>query len=111
MFLYKLVKGVASSSFGTHVANLAGVPMQVVERSETISRNYVHQFKEKIEGKKKDKAVCTIPLVAQADFAFLYSLATGKRELPEDKMRRREVLRGIRGAVRSCLKQSYPSPV
>ncbi|PSS36954.1 hypothetical protein PHLCEN_2v1170 [Hermanssonia centrifuga] len=111
VFLYKLVKGVASSSFGTHVANLAGVPMQVVERAETISRDFAHQFKEKIEGKKKDKAVCTIPLVAQADFAFLYSLATGKRELPEDKMRRREVLRGIRAAVRSCLKQSHPSLV
>ncbi|KAJ3556566.1 hypothetical protein NM688_g1958 [Phlebia brevispora] len=54
VFLYKLVEGVASSSFGTHVANLAGVPIEVVERADVVSKDFARQFKEKIEGRKKN---------------------------------------------------------
>ncbi|KAI0630999.1 DNA mismatch repair protein Msh6 [Trametes polyzona] len=104
VFLYKLVEGVASSSFGTHVANLAGVPIEVVERAEVVSRDFAKHFKEKIEG-KKNKAAGRLPLVAQADFAYLYKLATGVIEMPEDKVRRREVLRVLKGAVKGCLQE------
>ncbi|THH03935.1 hypothetical protein EW145_g5888 [Phellinidium pouzarii] len=79
VFLYKLVEGIASSSFGTHVANLAGVPMDVVKRAEVISGDFARQFKERIEGKRTS----TLPLVAQADFAYLLRVAAGKTGLCE----------------------------
>ncbi|KAI0077327.1 DNA mismatch repair protein Msh6 [Panus rudis PR-1116 ss-1] len=105
VFLYKLVDGVAKSSFGTHVANLAGVPMEVVERADVISKDFARKFKEKIEG-KKSKASGNLPLVAQADFAYLYNLANGKVELPQNKVRRREVLKVMKAAVKNCLTQT-----
>ncbi|EIW55250.1 DNA mismatch repair protein Msh6 [Trametes versicolor FP-101664 SS1] len=104
VFLYKLVEGVASSSFGTHVANLAGVPLAVVERAEVVSRDFAKHFQEKVEG-KKNKAAGRLPIVAQADFAYLYKLATGALEMPADRVRRREVLRMLKGAVKGCLQE------
>ncbi|KAH9922892.1 DNA mismatch repair protein Msh6 [Amylocystis lapponica] len=94
VFLYKLVEGAASSSFGTHVANLAGVPLEVVERADIVSKDFARQFKEKIEG-KKNKAAGRLPLVAQADFAYLYGLATGNLEMPGERL--------LKGAVRNYL--------
>ncbi|KAJ7929330.1 muts domain V-domain-containing protein [Mycena leptocephala] len=54
VFLYKLVEGVATSSFGTHVANLAGVPLEVVERADVISKKLIlHIFSDwALEGLK-----------------------------------------------------------
>ncbi|KAI1786071.1 DNA mismatch repair protein Msh6 [Ganoderma leucocontextum] len=106
VFLYKLVDGVAGSSFGTHVANLAGVPLEVVERAEVVSKDFAKHFKEKLEG-KKSRVSGRLPLVAQADFAYLFKLATGVLELPEDKVRRREVLRTVKGAVRGSLRETH----
>lgn len=88
--------GVASSSFGTHVANLAGVPMDVVKRAEVISTDFAKQFKERIEGNRTS----TLPLVAQADFVFLLRLAKGEVQLPENKAKRRLILK--------CLKEAAP---
>src|ERR1700691_1074012 len=64
VFLYKLVEGVASSSFGTHVANLAGVPIEVVKRAEVVSEDFARQFKEKLEGKQRKSSTARLPLVA-----------------------------------------------
>ncbi|THH32610.1 hypothetical protein EUX98_g1558 [Antrodiella citrinella] len=105
VFLYKLVEGVASSSFGTHVANLAGVPMDVIERADVVSKDFARNFKEKIEGKRKTDKSSSLPLVAQADFTYLFKLATGKGSLPEDTVRRLTVLKGLKGAVKGCLAQ------
>ncbi|PCH35419.1 DNA mismatch repair protein Msh6 [Wolfiporia cocos MD-104 SS10] len=102
VFLYKLVEGIASSSFGTHVASLAGVPEEVVERADVISQDFAKQFREKVEG-KKNKAAGRLPLVAQADFAYLYKLACGKVELPDNPVRQREVLKTLKAAVRGYL--------
>lgn len=78
----------------------------MVERAETVSKDFAQQFKEKIEGKKKNhKGAVMLPLTAQADFAYLYGLATGKRSLPADPERQREVLKGLKAAAASCLKQ------
>lgn len=100
VFLYKLIDGIATSSFGTHVASLAGVPMDVVGRAEVISRDFASKFKEKIEGKRKKSASSRLSIDAQADFAYLYKLATGGCDLDGDVMRRREVLKGLKDSVR-----------
>ncbi|GJJ14893.1 hypothetical protein Clacol_009163 [Clathrus columnatus] len=74
VFLYKLIDGVATGSFGTHVANLAGVPSEVVFRAEAISKDFAQKFKEKLS-KKVDTG---LSLTLQADFAFLWKLANGQ---------------------------------
>lgn len=103
IFLYKLVEGVATGSFGTHVANLAGVPMEVVKRAEVVSNDFARQFKEKLEGKQQKAATSRLPLVAQADFVYLYGLATGKLQMPENPVRQREVLMGLKETVKKYI--------
>lgn len=93
-FLYKLVDGVAEGSFGTHVASLAGVPSEVVERAKVISADFATKFKKKIEGKTRS----ALPLPVQADFAYLAKLVNGL-SLPDDAARHREVLNTIRQTV------------
>ncbi|KAF7971488.1 hypothetical protein HWV62_20944 [Athelia sp. TMB] len=100
VFLYKLIDGIATSSFGTHVANLAGVPVEVVKRAEVISSDFQKTFKEKIEGKQKKSAAAKLPLVAQADFAYLFKLATGALSMPDDPYKQQELLRGLKETVR-----------
>ncbi|KDQ07318.1 hypothetical protein BOTBODRAFT_167161 [Botryobasidium botryosum FD-172 SS1] len=96
IFLYQLATGAASSSFGTHVANLAGVPCSVVERAEVISKDFAKQFKAKLRDQEE---AGSLPLTTQADFAYLHKLATGLVGLDEDPARKREVLKIIRMAV------------
>ncbi|KAJ7702418.1 DNA mismatch repair protein msh6 [Mycena rosella] len=100
VFLYKLVEGVATSSFGTHVANLAGVPLEVVERADLISKKFAQQFKEKSLERQKSNAAGRLPLAAQADFAYLFGLGTGRIEMPTDPTRREEVLARLKKTVR-----------
>ncbi|KAF8636930.1 hypothetical protein AX17_003181 [Amanita inopinata Kibby_2008] len=99
VFLFKLIEGVAASSFGTHVANLAGVPLEVVERAEVVSRNFAQQFKERQIAKKKQDASSRLPLFAQADFAYLCKLAMGQLQLPDDQAHRTELLKGMKKIV------------
>lgn len=103
VFMFKLVEGVAESSFGTHVANLAGVPLPVVERADVISKTFAQQFKEKLQTKKKHDASSRLPLVAQADFTYLFKLATGQLELPENPVRRQEILNRLKETVQRYL--------
>ncbi|EIM88849.1 DNA mismatch repair protein Msh6 [Stereum hirsutum FP-91666 SS1] len=105
VFLYKLIDGIASSSFGTHVANLAGVPLEVVQRAEVVSKDFARQFKEKVDGKRKKSATGRLPLVAQANFAFLYGLVTGAKAMDENPVRQREVLRRMKVEVLKCLEE------
>lgn len=102
IFLYKLVDGVASSSFGTHVASLAGVPSEVVSRAEVISDDFAKQFKARIDGKKKQLA-SKLPLVAQADFKYLLALVDGNSKLSDDPYKKRELLRLLKRSVRAYL--------
>ncbi|CAK5279496.1 unnamed protein product [Mycena citricolor] len=95
LFLYKLVEGVAVLSFGTHVANLAGVPMNVVQRADAVSSKFAEQFKEKMLSRRQRTG--RIPITAQADFAYLFGIATGKVAMPTNgKM----VLAGLRKTIR-----------
>jgi DNA mismatch repair protein MSH6 len=102
VFLYKLVQGAAASSFGTHVARLAGVPEPVVARADT---DFVRQFAERMAGRKKT-AASRLPAAAQADFAYIWRVASGEQEMPEDEFRKKEVLDGIMGAMRGLLLKS-----
>lgn len=101
--MYKLIDGVAESSFGTHVANLAGVPLPVVERADVISKDFAMKFKEKLQIKQAKHASAKMPLVAQADFAYLYKLGTGEVQLPEDPIRKKEILGRMKNIVRHYL--------
>lgn len=81
------------------MANLAGVPMDVVERAEDISKDFASKFKEKMEDKRRKLASARLPIDTQADFAYLYKLAGGKEALEGDAVRRREVLKGLKMAI------------
>jgi DNA mismatch repair protein MSH6 len=83
--LFKLVEGVATSSFGTHVANLAGVPLAVVERANTISKTFAEQFQQRMKDRKTRNASEQLSISAQADFVHLYKLATGLRTLEDGR--------------------------
>ncbi|KAG8973234.1 DNA mismatch repair protein msh6 [Tulasnella sp. 425] len=91
VFLYKLTEGTASSSFGTHVASLAGVPQSVVARAEAISTDFADKFHKKLEAKRTSN----LPLVAQADFAYLWKLAQGQIGVEGDPTRMRRVIQLI----------------
>jgi len=81
------------------VANLAGVPVDVVERAEVISKDFASKFKEKIEGRRKQSASSRLSIDTQADLVYLYKLARGICELDGDAVRRREVLRGLKSSI------------
>jgi DNA mismatch repair protein MSH6 len=68
--------------------------MDVVDRAEIISKDFASKFKERIEGKRKNSASARLTIDAQADFAYLYKLASGECELEVD------VVRGIRVSMR-----------
>jgi len=105
IFLYKLIHGVAESSFGTHVANLAGVPLDVVKRADLISKDFAKQFKEKLQVKQEQSASSKMPLVAQADFAYLFKLGIGGLRLPENALRRKETLVRLKEIARCYLQK------
>ncbi|KAF8518415.1 DNA mismatch repair protein Msh6 [Hysterangium stoloniferum] len=95
LFLYKLVEGVATGSFGTHVANLAGVPLDVVTRAEAISKDFAQKFKEKQASKKNT----SLPITTQADFAYLFKLASNTMAIEVNGGRIKETLRILKLAV------------
>ncbi|WVQ93995.1 hypothetical protein IAU59_001073 [Kwoniella sp. CBS 9459] len=73
VFLYKLIPGVAESSHGTHVARMAGVPTEVVTRAEDVSDQFFAAFNAKLSSRRQS----SLPLEAQADFAWLMRLVQG----------------------------------
>lgn len=81
------------------------MPTDVVQRAETVSKDFARQFKEKVEGKRKKAATARLPLVSQADFAYLHGLATGRLELDQNPVRQREVLKGLKAAVLRALQE------
>lgn len=77
--------------------------MEVVKRAEIVSQDFARQFKEKIEGKQRKSAASKLPLVAQADFVYLYRLATGTLTIPDDPFKQRELLKGLKETVRKYI--------
>ncbi|KAG8745359.1 DNA mismatch repair protein msh6 [Ceratobasidium sp. 414] len=100
VMMYKFIEGVAPGSFGTHVANVAGVPSPVVDRAEQVSRDFAEASRKK--HLEKRAAVSRIPLELQADFTQLAKLAGGMT-LSDDPVRQREGLKILKGSVLSLL--------
>jgi DNA mismatch repair protein MSH6 len=74
--------------------------LDVVERADVVSKNFAQQFKEKLQDKQKKNATSRLPLVAQADFAYLFNLATGQLQMPANSVREKEVLLRLKETVR-----------
>ena len=98
------MEGAAISSFGTHVANLAGVPLEVVERADSVSKDFAKQFKERLQLKQKQDEASRMPIVARADFVYLYRIATGELQLSDDPVRRKQVLAMMKKTVQRYVK-------
>ncbi|KIY47863.1 DNA mismatch repair protein Msh6 [Fistulina hepatica ATCC 64428] len=103
VFLFKLIEGVATSSFGCHVAKLASVPESVVDRADVVSKTFAHQFKERLEDKRNKDVSSRLSLYAQADFAFLYKTAAGLLAMPTDPVKQRETLQRFKAISRRHL--------
>ncbi|KZT37435.1 hypothetical protein SISSUDRAFT_852370 [Sistotremastrum suecicum HHB10207 ss-3] len=97
VFLYKLIQGTAPSSFGTHVAHLAGVPLSVVKRAETISHDFAKHLAEKLAHKKT-----SIPLITQANFSFLVRSSCNTTSRNGSGIRELQSLKTICKAISSC---------
>lgn len=89
IWLYKLIEGSAPSSFGTHVASLAGVPKDVVERADKVSQDFSRQFAQRLSGKTTGR----LPVSALVDLAFLARVAQGKAQLDDDKAKGKKVIK------------------
>ena len=81
------------------------MPIEVVNRADVVSKSFAQQFQQRLQDKKSKDVAARLSHYAQADFAYLYRLATGEAELPEDEERRREVLRRLKAVARSYVKQ------
>nr|DBA11342.1 TPA_inf: MSH6 [Pseudozyma tsukubaensis] len=71
IFTYRLVDGIAESSYGTQVAALAGVPHEICDRAAAVSK----QFAEATKASQAEKNKSAIPLASLSDFVHLFKLA------------------------------------
>ena len=78
------------------------MPPEVVSRAEVISEDFAKQFKDRIDGKKKQLG-SKLPLVAQADFKYLLGIAHGDSKLPDDPYKKRELLKMLKKCVKAYL--------
>lgn len=89
------------------MASLAGLPLDVVKRADVISKDFAKQFKEKLQIKQERHASSKMPLVAQADFSYLFKLGVGELKLPENALRRKETLAGLK-EIAGCYLRNLP---
>ncbi|SPC64145.1 related to MSH6 - DNA mismatch repair protein [Ustilago sp. UG-2017b] len=81
IFTYRLVDGIAESSYGTQVAALAGVPHEICDRAAVISK----QFAEATKASQAEKNRSAIPLALLSDFVHLFKLAGEKLPASSDR--------------------------
>ncbi|CAG8546606.1 8518_t:CDS:10 [Diversispora eburnea] len=70
-FLYKLVPGVCPKSYGMNVANMAGIPRQIVDRAEMIAS----KFEQTSRLQDVLTARSSIPITTHCDFVYLLKTA------------------------------------
>src|SRR6185295_5890944 len=70
-FLYKLISGVCPKSYGMNVANMAGIPRQIVDRAEMIAS----KFEQTSRLQDVLTARSSIPITTHCDFVYLLKTA------------------------------------
>ena len=78
---YRLVDGIAESSYGTQVAALAGVPHEICDRAAAVSK----QFAEATKASQAEKNKSAIPLALLSDFVHLFKLAGEQAPASSDR--------------------------
>ncbi|SPO26840.1 related to MSH6 - DNA mismatch repair protein [Ustilago trichophora] len=78
---YRLVDGIAESSYGTQVAALAGVPHEICDRAAIVSK----QFAEATKASQAEKNKSAIPLALLSDFVHLFKLAREETPASSDR--------------------------
>jgi len=68
-----------------------------------VSKNFAQQFKERLLARKMSEGSCRLPLPLQADFVFLYKLATSQAKLPEEGVHGAEILGKVKEAVKGYM--------
>ncbi|CBQ73763.1 related to MSH6-DNA mismatch repair protein (N-terminal fragment), partial [Sporisorium reilianum SRZ2] len=81
IFTYRLVDGIAESSYGTQVAALAGVPLEICDRAAVVSK----QFAEATKASQAEKNKSAIPLALLSDFVHLFKLAKEQAPASSDR--------------------------
>lgn len=79
VFTYKLVNGIAESSYGTEVAALAGVPMEICDRATKISREFASSTKE-AERERLQKMGDGLSVATLSDFALIFKAGAGDHQ-------------------------------
>ena len=79
VFTYKLVDGIAESSYGTEVAALAGIPPEICERAQSISRSFLASTRE-LEAQRKQNVKSKLDTWTVSDFVHLFRAATSGGE-------------------------------
>jgi DNA mismatch repair protein MSH6 len=82
-FLYKLIDGISEKSYGKHVAAMAGVPHEIVEKAEEAAREFElgSRLAKSLERSGRGTEVS---LALQSDFAWLGRVANGSKEEDAD---------------------------
>ncbi|CDR88581.1 related to MSH6-DNA mismatch repair protein [Sporisorium scitamineum] len=81
IFTYRLVDGIAESSYGTQVAALAGVPLDICDRAAVVSK----QFAEATKASQAEKNKSAIPLALLSDFVHLFKLTKEQAPASSDR--------------------------
>ncbi|KDN37684.1 hypothetical protein K437DRAFT_296514 [Tilletiaria anomala UBC 951] len=71
IFTYKLVPGIAESSYGTQVAALAGIPREICDRAQAVALEFAQDSK----AKQAKRMQSRISVATLADFEFLLEVA------------------------------------
>lgn len=71
VFTYRLIDGIAESSYGTQVAALAGVPHDICDRAAFVSK----EFAKATKATQAEKNRGAIPLASMSDFVHLFRMS------------------------------------
>lgn len=79
VFTYRLVEGIAESSYGTEVASLAGIPSEICQRAHTISKKFLESTRE-MEANRKHNVKSKLETATVSDFVYLLRAASDMNE-------------------------------
>lgn len=82
VFTYKLINGIAESSYGTEVAALAGIPSEICARAHSISKSFLESTRE-MEAQRKHNVQSKLETATVSDFVYL--LRAGLQEKADNE--------------------------